>query len=76
MGYCNVFWKIEALPDLSNILRPSPVGNFAAYVFFSASGLFISSELGLLGGLLAREIQAAALLIFFLSLSLKSSWIS
>jgi hypothetical protein len=40
----------EALPDLSNLLRPSPVGDFAAYVFFSAGGLFIGGELGLLAG--------------------------
>ena len=42
--------ELEALPDLSNILRPSPVGDFAAYVFFSAGGLFIGGELGLLAG--------------------------
>jgi len=40
----------EALPDLSNLLRPSPAGDFAAYVFFSAGGLFIGGELGLLAG--------------------------
>ena len=40
----------EALPDLSNMLRPSPIGDFAAYVFFSAGGLFIGGELGLLAG--------------------------
>jgi len=40
----------EPLPDLSNLLRPSPAGDFAAYVFFSAGGLFIGGELGLLAG--------------------------
>jgi hypothetical protein len=32
------------------MLRPSPAGDFAAYVFFSAGGLFIGGELGLLAG--------------------------
>jgi len=40
----------QALPDLSNLLRPSPAGDFAAYVFFSAGGLFIGGESGLLAG--------------------------
>jgi hypothetical protein len=40
----------EALPDLTDVLKPTPAGDFAAYVFFSAGGLFIGGELGLLAG--------------------------
>jgi hypothetical protein len=38
------------LPDIGNLLKPSPVADFAAYVFFSAGGLFIGGETGLLAG--------------------------
>lgn len=47
---------IEALPDLTPMLKPSTAGDFAAYFFFSAGGLFIGGETGLLlGGYSAKR---------------------
>lgn len=42
--------RTEALPDLTPMLKPSLAGDLAAYFFFSAGGLFIGGESGLLVG--------------------------
>ncbi len=40
----------EAIPDLTNLMKPSTLGDIAAYTFFSAGGVFIGGEAGLLTG--------------------------
>ncbi|KAF8852006.1 hypothetical protein BDZ45DRAFT_678685 [Acephala macrosclerotiorum] len=42
--------RTEALPDLTPMLKPSTLGDVTAYFFFSAGGLFIGGETGLLLG--------------------------
>lgn len=42
--------RTEALPDLTPYLKPSTLGDIAAYTFFAGGGLFIGGELGLLTG--------------------------
>jgi len=42
--------RTEALPDLTPMLKPSPLGDAAAYFFFGAGGLFVGGETGLLLG--------------------------
>jgi hypothetical protein len=42
--------QLEPLPDLTSLLRPSRWGDVAASIFFSAGGLFIGGESGLLIG--------------------------
>ena len=41
---------IEAIPDLTEMLKPSTAGDIATYFFFSAGGLFLGGETGLLTG--------------------------
>ena len=41
---------IEAIPDLTAMMRPSTLGDVAAYTFFGFGGLFIGGETGLLTG--------------------------
>ena len=40
----------EAIPDITRLMQPTTLGDIAAYVFFSAGGLFIGGELGLVSG--------------------------
>ena len=40
----------ETLPNIEPLLKPSTLGDVATYLFFSAGGLFIGGELGLLAG--------------------------
>lgn len=40
----------EAIPDITPLLKPTTFGDFAAYSFFAAGGLFLGGELGLLIG--------------------------
>lgn len=40
----------EPIPDLTPFLKPTTLGDFAAYTFFAAGGLFFGGELGLLTG--------------------------
>ncbi|KAF2149536.1 hypothetical protein K461DRAFT_231583 [Myriangium duriaei CBS 260.36] len=42
--------RTEALPDLTPYLKPSTLGDVAAYTFFGLGGLFIGGELGLVAG--------------------------
>lgn len=48
----------EAIPDITPLLKPTTLGDFATYSFFAAGGLFFGGELGLLigGGLAKRSI--------------------
>lgn len=38
---------IERIPDITPLLRPSTLGDFATYFFASAGGLFLGGELGM-----------------------------
>ncbi|KAL8716207.1 MAG: hypothetical protein Q9220_000112 [cf. Caloplaca sp. 1 TL-2023] len=40
----------EALPDVTQYLRPTTLGDVAAYTFFGFGGLFVGGESGLLTG--------------------------
>ena len=40
----------EKLPDITALAKPSTLGDVAAYFFFTAGGLFIGGESGLLTG--------------------------
>jgi len=42
--------RTEALPDLAAYAKPTTLGDIAAYGLFSAGGLFLGGELGLIGG--------------------------
>ncbi|KAK2626339.1 hypothetical protein QTJ16_004601 [Diplocarpon rosae] len=42
--------RIEALPDITPLLKPTTFGDLAAYMLFSTGGLFLGGELGLLAG--------------------------
>lgn len=39
-------WHTEAVPDITPLLKPSTLGDFATYFFASAGGLFLGGELG------------------------------
>jgi len=47
--------RTEPIPDITPLLKPTTLGDFAAYMFFSAGGLFIGGELGLLTGSYAAK---------------------
>lgn len=40
----------EAIPDLTEFMRPSTLGDIATYTFFSMGGVFLGGELGLVTG--------------------------
>jgi hypothetical protein len=40
----------EAIPDLTNLMKPTTLGDIAAYTFFSMGGIFLGGEAGLLTG--------------------------
>ncbi|KAL8765210.1 MAG: hypothetical protein Q9209_007643 [Squamulea sp. 1 TL-2023] len=40
----------EAVPDMTPFLRPSTLGDVAAYTFFGFGGLFVGGETGILTG--------------------------
>ncbi|KAL8959517.1 MAG: hypothetical protein Q9193_003638 [Seirophora villosa] len=40
----------EALPDITPFMRPSTLGDVAAYTFFGFGGLFLGGETGLMTG--------------------------
>lgn len=40
----------EAIPDIAPLLKPTTLGDIATYFFFSAGGLFLGGETGLLTG--------------------------
>ena len=43
----------EQLPDITALARPTVLGDVAAYFFFTAGGLFLGGETGLLTGSLS-----------------------
>jgi hypothetical protein len=47
--------RTEALPNLDKLVKPTPLGDFAAYFFFGAGGMFIGGETGLLTGTLSAN---------------------
>lgn len=40
----------EAIPDITNLMKPTTVGDIATYTFFGLGGVFIGGETGLLTG--------------------------
>jgi len=50
----------EAIPDLTPLLRPSTLGDFATYTFLGAGGIFFGGETGLLTGTFRARQQIAA----------------
>ncbi|EAL85479.1 conserved hypothetical protein [Aspergillus fumigatus A1163] len=42
--------EIEAIPDITPLLKPTTWGDFATYFFASAGGLFLGGELGFFAG--------------------------
>lgn len=38
---------LESIPDLTPLLKPTALGDFATYFFASAGGLFLGGELGM-----------------------------
>jgi hypothetical protein len=36
----------EAIPDVTALMKPTPLGDIAAYTFFSIAGLFVGGETG------------------------------
>ncbi|KAI9373025.1 hypothetical protein BJX61DRAFT_552491 [Aspergillus egyptiacus] len=42
--------RTEAIPDITPLLKPTTLGDFATYFFASAGGMFLGGELGFLGG--------------------------
>ncbi|KAI1118119.1 hypothetical protein F5Y14DRAFT_447529 [Nemania sp. NC0429] len=40
----------EAIPDITPLLRPTKLGDFATYFFFGLGGVMLGGELGLLAG--------------------------
>lgn len=44
------FYPVEAIPDITPLLRPTRTGDFATYGFFGVAGLFLGGDLGLLLG--------------------------
>jgi hypothetical protein len=40
----------EALPDLTNVMKPTPLGDIMTFTFFSLGGVFLGGETGLLTG--------------------------
>lgn len=40
----------EPIPDVTNLVKPTVWGDVAAYFFFTAGGLFVGGETGLITG--------------------------
>lgn len=40
----------EPIPDVTNLVKPTVWGDVAAYFFFTAGGLFVGGETGLVTG--------------------------
>ena len=40
----------EPIPDITPLLQPTTLGDIGTYLFFSAGGLFLGGETGLLTG--------------------------
>lgn len=55
----DVFFS-EPIPDVTPLLQPSALGDFATYTLFAGGGLFIGGEIGLLGGSLSAKRSITA----------------
>ena len=40
----------ETIPDITNVIKPTPLGDIAAYTFFSIGGLLLFGEIGFMTG--------------------------
>lgn len=40
----------EAIPDITPLLKPTPLGDLLTYTFFGFAGIFLGGETGLLTG--------------------------
>ena len=40
----------EAIPDITNLMKPTTLGDIATYTFFAMGGVFVGGEIGLLTG--------------------------
>ncbi|KAL9633073.1 MAG: hypothetical protein Q9164_004920 [Protoblastenia rupestris] len=49
--YLPLVSSLELIPDITPMLKPTILGDVATYLFFSAGGLFLGGETGLLTGL-------------------------
>ena len=50
----------EAIPDMTELMKPTPLGDVATYLFLGSGGLFIGGEMGILsGGWSARKTIAS-----------------
>lgn len=45
----------EAIPDITHLLKPTPLGDIMTYTFFGLGGLFLGGETGLLTGSLSAK---------------------
>ncbi|KAB8231693.1 uncharacterized protein BDW43DRAFT_312913 [Aspergillus alliaceus] len=54
--------RTESIPDITPLLKPTTLGDFATYFFASAGGLFLGGELGFMAGAASgsRSIRADA----------------
>lgn len=41
---------VEAIPDITPLLQPTKLGDYATYSFFAIAGVFLGGEIGLLTG--------------------------
>lgn len=44
---CMLICIIESIPDLTPLLKPTALGDFATYFFAGAGGLLLGGELGM-----------------------------
>lgn len=40
----------EAIPDITELLKPTTLGDIATYTFFALGGVFVGGEVGVLTG--------------------------
>ncbi|RHZ61996.1 uncharacterized protein CDV56_105734 [Aspergillus thermomutatus] len=52
--------RTEAIPDITPLLKPTTLGDFATYFFASAGGLFLGGELGFFAGAASGSRSIAA----------------
>ncbi|KAJ5391281.1 hypothetical protein N7509_006771 [Penicillium cosmopolitanum] len=52
--------RTEPIPDLTPLLKPTTLGDFATYFFASAGGLFLGGELGFAAGAASASSSISA----------------
>ncbi|EXJ87775.1 hypothetical protein A1O1_04702 [Capronia coronata CBS 617.96] len=50
----------EAIPDITPLLKPTPLGDIMTYTFFGIGGLFLGGETGFLTGMWAAKRTVSA----------------